>query len=199
MRSQQRPVRGTPEATRARLVAAAATVFNRVGYHGTDSNRLARAAGYAPGSFYKHFPDKRAIFLAAYEDWVTAEWSAVDAVVRAGGAPAAMAPRLVAVALRFHRRWRGFRASMRALVATDAVVRAFYRRQRARQLALLAVMHGRRGGAPSASDALLLYTLERVCDAVAEGEPRALGLSSAAMTARLRRLVEQHFTDARRV
>lgn len=195
-RTQQRPVRGTPEATRARLVAAAATVFNRVGYHGTDSNRLARAAGYAPGSFYKHFPDKRAIFLAAYEEWVTAEWAAVDVVVRAGGTPAVMAPKLVAVMLRFHRRWRGFRASMRALVATDPVVRRFYRRQRARQLAMLAARRGGRNTRPSADDALLLYTLERVSDAVAEGEPRALGLSSAAMTARLTDVVRDYLAGS---
>src|SRR5262245_38634771 len=78
-----RPVRGTPDATRARLVAVAARTFNRDGYHGTDSNRLARAAGYAPGTFYKHFPDKRAIFVAAYESWVAAEWRAIDADLRA--------------------------------------------------------------------------------------------------------------------
>ena len=54
-----------------------ARVFNRDGFHGTDSNRIARAAGYAPGSFYKHFADKRAIFLEAWEAWVTAEWAAV--------------------------------------------------------------------------------------------------------------------------
>jgi AcrR family transcriptional regulator len=195
--TQQRPVRGTAAATRARLVATAARVFNRVGYHGTDSNRLARAAGYAPGSFYKHFPDKRAIFLAAYADWVTAEWAAVDVVVRAGGSPAVMAPKLVAVMLRFHRRWRGFRASMRALVATDPQVRACYRRQRARQLAMLAIMRGRRGGASSVDDALLLYTLERVCDALAEGEPRALGLTDRALAARLTAVVRDYLAAPR--
>src|ERR1700752_2615921 len=75
-----RPRRGKPSDTRARLVTTAAAVFNRVGYHGTDSNRLARAAGYAPATFYKHFAHKRAIFLAAYEAWVTAEWEAIRAI-----------------------------------------------------------------------------------------------------------------------
>ena len=73
-----RPRRGTPDETRERLVAAAAAVFNRDGYHGTDSNRIARAAGYAAGTFYKHFADKREILLAAYEAWVTSEWSEVE-------------------------------------------------------------------------------------------------------------------------
>jgi AcrR family transcriptional regulator len=65
-----------------RLVAAGANEFNRVGYGGTDSNRIARAAGYAPGTFYKHFADKRDVFLAAYEAWVTAEWNTIGAIVR---------------------------------------------------------------------------------------------------------------------
>ena len=56
-RRPMRPKRGQSADTRERLVAAAAAVFNRDGYHGTDSNRLARAAGYAPATFYKHFPD----------------------------------------------------------------------------------------------------------------------------------------------
>ena len=94
-----RPRRGTPADTRARLVAAAARVFNRDGFHGTDSNRIARAAGYAPGSFYKHFADKRAIFLEAWEAWVTAEWAAVETALAAGGDAAAVATRIVAVVL----------------------------------------------------------------------------------------------------
>jgi AcrR family transcriptional regulator len=174
-------------------VAAAASVFNRDGYHGTDSNRLARAAGYAPGTFYKHFADKRALFLATYEAWVTAEWTAVGQLLREGGTPEAVAGRIVSEVLDHHRRWRGLRGSLRALVAQDATVRAFYRGQRRRQLDLLARLHG--AGPPGRDarerDAFLLYTLERVCDAVAEGEPRTLGLSVDALLAILREFVER--------
>src|SRR5262249_12675103 len=81
----RRPRRGTPDETRARLLAAPRGVSNRAGYHGTASTRLARAAGYAPGSFYKHFPDKRAAFVAAYADWVTAEWRALSAIAAGTG------------------------------------------------------------------------------------------------------------------
>src|SRR5271170_2352101 len=95
-----RPRRGTPAQTRARLVAAAAAVFNRDGYYGTDSNRIARAAGYAPATFYKHFPDKRAIFLAAYEAWVSAEWSAIERSLGRARAPAQTAAELVNLSLR---------------------------------------------------------------------------------------------------
>jgi AcrR family transcriptional regulator len=190
---ETRPRRGKPEETRARLIAAAATEFNRVGYRGTDSNRLARAAGYAPGTFYKHFPDKRAVFLAAYEAWVTAEWAEVGEVLRRGGSRDAVAARLVEATLALHRRWRGLRASLRALVAEDPVARRFYRGQRRRQLGLLARLEGaRRGGRRREEDALLLYTLERVCDAVADGEIGELGLGVEATMALLRGLVRAH-------
>jgi AcrR family transcriptional regulator len=187
----RRPKRGAPEETRARLVAAAARVFNRDGYHGTDSNRLAAAAGYAPGTFYKHFRDKRAIFLEAYERWVTSEWRAVEEVLRARGDADAAAARLVALVIRMHRRWRGLRASMLLLVATDAGAKRCYRRQRRRQLEILAALRQRFGLAPRQpeQDALLLFALERSCDALAQDEARALGLDRKRLEAGLRALV----------
>src|SRR5262245_65967369 len=108
-RPAARPRRGRPADTRDRLIAAAAEVFNRVGYRGTDSNRLARAAGYAAGTFYKHFPDKRAIFLAAYEAWVTAEWTAIERALAQPAARTARAAALVDSIIAMHRRWRGLR------------------------------------------------------------------------------------------
>ena len=192
--STPRPRRGTPHETRTRLVAVAASEFNRVGYHGTDSNRLARAAGYAPGTFYKHFPDKRAILLAAYEAWVTAEWDAIARLLREDGRSAMLAARIVDMVVALHRRWRGLRASLRVLVAEDATARAFYRRQRRRQLALIAGLRSARGPTRRRGredDAVLLYTLERVCDAIAEGELRDLGLAVEPTIGVLRALVER--------
>ncbi len=191
-RRPARPKRGLPADTRARLVEAAAAVFNREGYHGTDSNRLARAAGYAPATFYKHFPDKRTILLAAYEDWVTAEWHAVGAALGAPATAAARAERIVAFVLEHHRRWKGLRASLRALVATDAVARRFHRAQRRRQLELLARMRGGRASDEAAArvaDAVMLFTLERTLDAVAEGETADLGLDEDVVIAQLRAVV----------
>lgn len=197
-----RPRRGTPAATRARLIAAAAEVFNRDGYYGTDSNRLARAAGYAPATFYKHFPDKRALFLAVYEAWVTAEWAAVERVLRGDLPAAARAARIVTMVVALHRRWRGLRAGLRALVASDAEARAFYRAQRRRQLRFAARLRGtatrhrgagRRREVGGAEDAaVLLFTLERVADAIADGELHDLHLALAPTLARLRALVLEH-------
>jgi AcrR family transcriptional regulator len=181
------------------LVTTAAAVFNRDGYHGTDSNRLARAAGYAPATFYKHFPDKRTILLAAYEAWVTTEWQGIGTALRAARTPAERAETIVDLVLEHHRRWKGLRASLRALVATDPVARRFHRAQRRRQLELLAGMRRRPGrddapdrgsGASSrVSDAIMLFTLERTLDAIAEGETEALGLAEVAVIARLRVIV----------
>ena len=74
----QRQRHRQPVETRRALIEAAARIFNSAGYHSTDSNRIAREAGYAPGTFYVHFPDKLAIFLEVYESWVSAEWSSIE-------------------------------------------------------------------------------------------------------------------------
>jgi AcrR family transcriptional regulator len=173
-----RPRRGMPAQTRERLVAAAADLFNRVGFHGTDSNRIAQKAGYSTGTFYKHFKDKREIFLAAYEAWVTAEWQAVSAELATGGSPPAIARRLVMLSIEFHTRWRGFRASLLELVFSDAEVRRFYRRQRRRQLDVMRELRAKIGSPVRRreDDAIHLFTSERTYDAFAQGELRELQL-----------------------
>jgi len=189
-----RPRRGTPEGTRERLIAAAAEVLNRDGYFGTDSNAIARAAGYSPATFYKHFEDKRAILLAAYERWVGAEWRHIGGTLRAGLAPREAARELTTWVLAHHRRWRGLRASLLGLVGADPVVRAFYVAQRRRQLDWLAELRGARHAAPGdrERDAFLLFSFERVCDAMANGEAEALGLD---MT-QLESLLEERLATA---
>jgi AcrR family transcriptional regulator len=50
--------------TRRRLLAAARELFARRGYDATRPQDIARAADVAAGTFYLHFADKRAAFLA---------------------------------------------------------------------------------------------------------------------------------------
>jgi AcrR family transcriptional regulator len=178
-----RPRRGSPESTRERLVAAAAALFNRFGYEGTDSNRIARAAGYATGTFYKHFKNKREIFLAAYETWVSAEWKAVELELSATEKPEEIARRLVSTGIDFHTQWRGLRASLLQLVFSDPTVRQFYRAQRRRQLEVVAELRAKIGGRPRhrEEDAIHLFTTERTFDAIANGEIETLGLDRAAL------------------
>jgi AcrR family transcriptional regulator len=174
-----RPRRGAPGETRSRLVAAAAQLFNREGFYGTDSNRIAHAAGYSTGVFYKHFKDKREVFLAAYEQWSIAEWREVATIISGGGATREIARELVLMFIAAHTEWRGLLASLRQLVVTDAIVRRFHRRQRKRQLEWMAKLRSERHVPPRRreQDVVYLYTTERTFDAIAQGEVRALGLN----------------------
>jgi AcrR family transcriptional regulator len=175
----KRPRRGDPARTRERLIAAAADLFNRFGYHGTDTNRIAQEAGYSTGTFYKHFRDKREAFLAAYEFWVTSEWSAVAEAMKSTASPEELARRLVTMAISFHSRWKGLRASLLELVFTDSQVRNFYRAQRRRQLDIIAELRSSKGlrTRKREDDAIHLFTTERTYDALAQGETRDLGLN----------------------
>jgi AcrR family transcriptional regulator len=173
-----RPRRGTPEQTRERLITAAASQFNRFGFHGTDSNSIAKEAGYATGTFYKHFRDKRAVFLAAYERWLAAEWKEVDDALSQMNNAEETARRIVTLVIRFHTEWRGLRASLMELVFSDPEVRKFFRKQRRRQLELITELRSRFSlpAQTSEQDAILLWTTERVFDAIGQGEVQALGL-----------------------
>jgi hypothetical protein len=186
-----RPRRGTPAQTRARLLAAAAVEFNRVGYHGTDSNRLARAAGRAGDVLQALSRQARAVsrrLRRLGEHRVVARRRAGARRRLAAGAGSG----IVDAVLEMHRAWRGLRASLRALVAADDEARAFYRGQRRRQLELLAALRRRRSATTAGDDAMLLFTLERVCDAIADGELRDLGVPVDGVVERLRALVAAH-------
>ncbi len=187
---RKKPEPRDPERTRERLIEAAAHTFNKVGYLGTDTNRIARAAGYAPGTFYKHFTDKRAIFLEAYLLWVDAEWRKIDAIVGGGrkGARNRLVDRLTNEILRHHQRWGGFRAALVGLAATDPDVAAFRIESRKRQMAWLDQLLERLGArpAPPARRLAVLLTFERLCDSVAWGEASALGIKRSEVLAELR-------------
>jgi AcrR family transcriptional regulator len=176
-----RPRRGTPEQTRERLITAAASQFNRFGFHGTDSNSIAKEAGYATGTFYKHFRDKREVFLAAYERWLAAEWKEVDDELSQMKKAEETARRIVALVIRFHTAWRGLRASLMELVFSDPEVRRSFRKQRRRQLDHIVELRSRLKLPPRTSeeDAIWMCTTERVFDAIAQGEIQSLGLDQA--------------------
>jgi AcrR family transcriptional regulator len=53
--------------TRRQLLDSARALFVKLGYDGTRPQDIARAADLAIGTFYVHFPDKRAAFLAFTE------------------------------------------------------------------------------------------------------------------------------------
>jgi AcrR family transcriptional regulator len=73
-----RGARRKPESL-AKLKRAARKLFVERGYHATRPQDIAREAGLGHGTFYLHFPDKRACFLAFVED----AREELDAYVRA--------------------------------------------------------------------------------------------------------------------
>jgi AcrR family transcriptional regulator len=180
---EPRPRRGSPAQTRERLIDGAASLFNRFGYHGTDSNSIAKEAGYATGTFYKHFQDKRQVFLAVYERWVAAEWRAVDQELSKRRTPEETARNIVQLSIRFHTEWRGLRASLMELIFSDEDARKHFRKQRQRQLDTMSQLRRRLNLPPRTreQDAIHLFMTERVFDAIGQGEIHALGLDRSAV------------------
>jgi AcrR family transcriptional regulator len=54
--------------TRDRLLEAARELFTTDGYHETTTPLLAKRAGVAEGTIYRHFPSKQALLNAAFQD-----------------------------------------------------------------------------------------------------------------------------------
>ena len=186
--TRKKPPARAPEETRSKLVEAAGRLFNSVGYFGTDSNRIAREAGHAPGTFYVHFADKREIFLEVYRGWVSSEWQAIAAAIapEKDAAAGSQSRRIAQAVLRHHREWRMFRKSLRALTVTDERVHRARVVQRARQIAQAAELLRARGvtQTPARIYANLLL-FEILCDAVADGDTATLGLKERDILARL--------------
>ncbi|MEI9992101.1 MAG: TetR/AcrR family transcriptional regulator [Rhizomicrobium sp.] len=65
--SDTRPIRRKPESL-AKLKRAARKLFVERGYHATRPQDIAREAGLGHGTFYLHYPDKKACFLAFVDD-----------------------------------------------------------------------------------------------------------------------------------
>src|SRR5476649_1755041 len=61
------PIKKRPDSLN-RLKASARKLFVERGYHATRPQDIAREAGLGHGTFYLHYPDKRACFLAFVED-----------------------------------------------------------------------------------------------------------------------------------
>jgi len=174
-RTSKRSRSRDPVASRQALLDAAAKLFNSVGYYGTDTNRIAVAAGYTPGTFYTHFEDKRAIFLEIYRGWVDDEISAFAEIFNSKEPGKRV--RLAKTLLKHHEDWKIFRASLKSLYFTDEVVRNARIEQRRKQMLLSAAL--RSPGKPERAPAQMLATMliaESLADAIADGDAEKLGV-----------------------
>lgn len=80
--------------TRDRLLEAARELFTTAGYHATTTPILAKRAGVAEGTIYRHFPSKQALLNAAYQD--VQRWGATT-VREAAAKPGSTGDRLAGI------------------------------------------------------------------------------------------------------
>lgn len=161
--------------TAQRLLDAASEEFNEHGYGGTDSNKIARRAGFAPQTFYRWYADKTEIFIAVYEAWEAQERGALEALADKH----ASRSRMVETIVRQHRQFRIFRRSLRLLAVENPQVRKARARSRKRQTDAILKWQN----LPEQQRDLVLVRLlqiERLADALAEGELKDLGVAEAA-------------------
>jgi AcrR family transcriptional regulator len=172
--------------TRDKLIVAAAKEFKQHGFDRTDSNKIARRAGYAPQTFYRWFRDKTEIFITVYRQWEDKEREVIGKVLTEGSGPR----RLFEAAVAHHRAYRQFRRSLRQLSLDNPVVRRARAESRLRQVERIKRWIGPQAR-PTAEIAAILLQIERLCDALAEGEFADMGLGEEAGYAELIELKAQ--------
>ena len=165
---------GQRQDTAARLVAAAAKEFNKHGFDGTDSNKIARRAGFAPQTFYRWFRNKTDVFIAVYRAWEDEEERVLGGLL-ARGAPMIELVEAIIDQVRAHRL---LRRSLRQLALDDTAVRKARAESRRRQ-----IEQTQRWAGPEARSApeiaALLLQFDRLCDAIADRELADFGIDEA--------------------
>jgi AcrR family transcriptional regulator len=178
----------TPE----KLLQAAADEFNEHGFAGTDTNRIARRAGFAPQTFYRWFADKVDIFIKTYERWQRDEFGDVAQLIAQGASPL----RLARAVVKHHKPYRIFRRSLRLLSLENDAVRAARAQSRLNQVVYIKQVNPTIVLDDSAIAAILLQT-ERLADALAEGEFQDMSLSNQGGEEALARLIQELLTPGR--
>ena len=164
-------VRKRGEGRRA-LIDAALCEFEEHGFDNTNSNAIARRAGYAPQTFYRHFTDKLEIFLAVYE-----HWSEAGLEMASGALDAESYARSL---LDHHRSHRVFRRSLRYLTTAEPRMMSARTAARLAQLEAMTRRLPRFAARDRAGQIAILLMIERICDALADEEFAAAGIPAEA-------------------
>jgi AcrR family transcriptional regulator len=172
--------------TRSLLIRSATREFRLHGFAGTDTNKIARGAGFAPQTFYRWFVDKTEIFVAVYVELALQERRLFASLVQRK----ARTSELVDALIRFHRQHLIFRRSLRALATQVDQVREARAQSRLAQIERLEE-RARGAGLDRSEAAVLLLQVERLADAISEGELRDLGLTDVLARATLIELVKR--------
>jgi AcrR family transcriptional regulator len=177
------------ESTSERLLDAAAAEFNESGFGGTDTNKIARRAGFAPQTFYRWFQDKVEIFIQVYDRWRREQFGALGQLLAEGASDTRLAETVVA----HHKAYLVFRRSLRQLAVENDTVRDARAKSRLDQIAFMRTVVP----SPRRADAVLaamLLQMERLADALAEQEFSDMGLDEGAGRTALRRLIHDFRT-----
>jgi AcrR family transcriptional regulator len=183
MTSPPRKPRQSRESTSERLLQAGAKEFNERGFGGTDTNRIARRAGFAPQTFYRWFQDKVDIFIKTYERWRRDEFAAISKLLAENASDIRLAQAVVA----HHEAFLVFRRSLRLLSVENDAVRAARAQSRLIQIEYVKTMSP--NPRDDASLAAILFQTERLADALAEREFHDMGLNKKAGEEALARLI----------
>jgi AcrR family transcriptional regulator len=167
------------------LIEAAKKEFQQHGFGGTDTNKIARRAGFSPRTFYRWFEDKTAIFLAVYAAWVHEEFARIEQLRAQGASESAFIDAVIA----HHRAYHIFRRSLRQLTVEDSQVRAARAASRLEQIERIKLRY-KPLSLSTAKVAVFLLQYERLCDALADGEFSDLGVAESEVRRQLQRLYE---------
>ena len=172
------------QGTAEKLVRSAASEFNQHGFLGTDTNRIARRAGFAPQTFYRWFDDKTEIFIKVYERWQHDEASMLQRLLAKDASDA----RLVQAVVTHHRRFRIFRRSLRQMSIEDDMIRKARAASRLNQIEQIRKWNPAQP-ASTAALAVALFKIERLADALAEREFDDMGIDHTAAETELALLI----------
>jgi AcrR family transcriptional regulator len=75
------------EQNRKLLLEAAAQEFARESYHGANTNRISKSAGFASGTIFNYFPTKKDLMLALLEETAQDHYDFVVTAVRQADDP----------------------------------------------------------------------------------------------------------------
>ena len=159
------------ESTAERIVNAAMAEFCECGYFATDSNKIARRAGFAPQTFYRWYQDKTEAFLAAYKQWSNQEIQLL-AMLPLDTVPS---EQIIDTVVKHHRAYVLFRRSLRQLSVEHPAVRQARAENRLKQLAFF---QSRLGFVENQKGEIIatMLQIERLADALAEDEFLDLGV-----------------------
>lgn len=176
--------------TELKLIHAAMAEFAEHGYIGTDSNKIARRAGFAPQTFYRWFKDKISIFIAAYRLWEEGEWQVLTALMQQQAEPRQIAQAVIAQ----HKAHVLFRRSLRQLALEHPQVRQARAQSRLRQVERIREWSGAAPDDTATTESLLvmLLQMERLADAAAEGELADMGFPDDALLQTMIHMISQY-------